>query len=72
MDLRFTYHATVRMREKGISPQAIETWLQLPERVREGDTAIEYDGVVEGRAVRVVVVKGSQPPLVIAVHPIER
>ncbi len=72
MDLRFTYHATVRMREKDIKIQDVETVLQHAEQERVGDSAIEYDGVVEGRAVRVVVVKGSQPPLVITIHPIER
>ena len=72
MELRFTYHATVRMQETGISLQEIQAVLLQPERMHAGETAVEYDGTVAGRGIRVVVVTGSEPPLVITVHTIAR
>ncbi|MGE0135559.1 MAG: hypothetical protein AB7L91_08020 [Dehalococcoidia bacterium] len=36
-----------------------------PHTVTPGETAVEYDGIVGGRALHVIVVRDSEPPLVI-------
>jgi hypothetical protein len=70
--IRLTDHAARRMRRREISHEDIEAILANPTRTDVGETAVEYDGTVRGRPLRVVVVKGSEPPLVITVHELDR
>lgn len=37
-----------------------------------GVTAVEYDAIIGGRPIHVVVVRGSDPPLVITLYPRNR
>ncbi len=73
MELRLTVHAQERMQEQEITLQDVIPIITSPKAMKIGETAIEYDGVIkDGRSVRVVVVKGSSPALVITVHEIDR
>ena len=69
MEIRFTQHALDRMSEpdRMISRADVERALTQPDAVVTGPTEVKYDRVVDGRPIRVVVVPGSDPPLVITV-----
>lgn len=68
MELRFTNHARKRMEEHNLFEADVVAVISTPERVITGTTAIEYDARIRGKPVRVVVVKESDPLLVITVH----
>lgn len=69
IDLAFSNHANVRMRQRNITLEDIANTLVSPTAVREGGTAIQYDGVAEdGRPIAVVIAKGTNPPKVITVE----
>ena len=67
MELRLTAHAETRMQERHVSRAEVEAVLERPEHVTVGETAVEYDGIVGGRQIVVIVVRESSPPLVITV-----
>jgi hypothetical protein len=46
--------------------------LTEPEETTIGQTAVEYDAIVDGRPLHVVVVRDSAPPLVITVFDKDR
>ena len=71
LDLAFSKHANERMWQRNITLEDIANTLESPRAVRDGQTAIEYDGVTEdGRPFRLVIAKGSNPPKVITVEEI--
>ncbi len=63
--IRFTSHALDKMEEREITPDEVAAVVASPRAVTTGETAVEYDGVVSGRALHVIVVRDSEPPLVI-------
>lgn len=62
---RFTNHATEQLEEREISREEVAAVIDAPLRVTIGATAVEYDGVVGNCELHIVVVRGSDPPLVI-------
>lgn len=60
------------MEQREISVEEVTAVLDEPERSAAGATAVEYDGVVAGRALHVVVVRGPDQPLVITVYEPDR
>ncbi|MDE2669425.1 MAG: DUF4258 domain-containing protein [Chloroflexota bacterium] len=67
--MRITYsrHARDQMEERAITEQHVEQVLAFPDRLVEGVTADEYNAVVEGRPLRVVMARNTDPSLVITV-----
>ena len=72
MDLQITRHAQERMAEQGISRADVEALLERPERTETGETATIYEATVDGRPLRAVVVRDSQPPRLITVFEVTR
>lgn len=68
MNMRLTDHANRRMADEGIAREDVETAISQPERTDVGETAIEYYLTLRGRTIRVIVVRDSNPPLVITTH----
>jgi hypothetical protein len=56
------------MLRRGIDRQTVEAALDRAHAIEIGPTAVIYDGDVDGRPLRVVVVRRSRPGLVITVH----
>ena len=71
MEIRLTTHAAKRMREYGISRDQVERALDEVVATEIGGTAVAYDGTVDGRVLHVIVVRDSEPPLVITLWPVE-
>ena len=65
--VRFTNHALDKMDEREITVEEVAAVIASPQTVTAGETAVEYDGIVGGRALHVIVVRDSEPPLVITV-----
>jgi hypothetical protein len=70
MPIRLTNHARARAEQFHVTRSDIEHLMAEAHDVRIGESAVEYDGDLRGMPLRVVVVKESDPPLVITVHPI--
>ena len=68
MRLRFSHHARERMGEQGITREMVGRVLAGHEKRFEGDTANEYEAVVNGRLLHVVISASSQPAIVITVY----
>jgi hypothetical protein len=72
MGLRYTTHALEQLVEREISRSEVEAVVLAPLGVEVGDTAVEYDGLASGlasgRPLHVVVVRGSEPLLVITAY----
>jgi hypothetical protein len=68
MGLRYTTHALEQLVEREISRSEVEAVVLAPLGVEVGDTAVEYDGLASGRPLHVVVVRGSEPSLVITAY----
>ena len=69
---RYTAHARRKVAERGITPEMVSATIAASGRRTVGRTAVEYDGIIDDRPIRVVVVKDSDPPLVITAHWIDR
>ena len=67
--MRFAYsgHARDQMVDREITAQHVERVVEYPDRLVEGVTADEYNAVVDGRPLRVVIARNTEPPLVITV-----
>lgn len=66
----YSRHARERMRQRGISDQEVEHVIQNPELsypTREGNTILE--GTYQGRRIKVIIVRDSDPPHVITTAP---
>ena len=64
---RFTNHALDKMEEREISREEVIVALESPLSVTIGATAVEFEGVVQGRELHIVAVRDSDPLLVITV-----
>ena len=67
--MRFAYssHARDQMVERAITREEVEQVLGSPDTLIEGVTADEYNAVVDGRALRVVLARNTEPRRVITV-----
>ena len=67
MRIAYSRHARDQMVDRAITERHVEQVLALPDRLVEGVTADEYNAVVEGRPLRVVMARNTDPRLVITV-----
>ena len=67
MRVAYSRHARDQMVDRAITLRHVEQVLASPDRLIEGVTADEYNAVVDGRALRVVLARNTEPPLVITV-----
>ncbi len=67
MRIAYSGHARDQMVDREITAQHVQQVLDYPDRLVEGVTANEYNAVVDGRPLRVVVARNTEPPLVITV-----
>ena len=67
MRLAYSSHARDQMADREITGQHVEQVVRYPDRLVEGVTADEYNAVVDGRPLRVVIARNTEPPLVITV-----
>ncbi len=67
MRVGYSRHARDQMVDRAISRQEVMQVLTSPDRLVEGVTADEYNAMVNGRPLRVVVARNTEPPLVITV-----
>jgi hypothetical protein len=63
----YSGHARDQMADREITAQHVQHVPDFPDRLVEGVTADEYIPVVDGRPLRVVVARNTEPPLVITV-----
>ena len=73
-DIRFDPHALLRMRQRGITERQVRRVLRDPIAVyparplpHRAARAVVYVGRIDGRDLRVYVLEGSEPPLVLTV-----
>ena len=71
MEIRLTYHAQLRMEQRGVSRPQIERVIEDPERVALHPRSVLYDGIIDSRTLRVVTTRESGVELVITVWWIE-
>lgn len=71
MEIRLTYHAQLRMEQRGVSRPQIERVIEDPERVALHPRRVLYDGIIDSRTLRVVTTRESGVALVITVWWIE-
>ncbi len=67
MRIAYSRHARDQMVDRAITERHVEQVLAFPDRLVEGVTADEYNAVVEGRPLRVVMARNTDPRLVITV-----
>lgn len=65
--LRYTGHARARMLEAMVEAFEIQATVANPDEVTVGELLVSYDAVIGGRRVSVVLLKDSDPPLVVSV-----
>ena len=59
------------MEEQGITREMVAAALASPAATVEGDTATEYEAIVNSRLMRIVLAAGRAPSLVITVYWVE-
>ena len=67
MRVAYSRHARDQMVDRAITLRHVEQVLASPDRLIEGVTADEYNAVVDGRALRVVLARNTEPRLVVTV-----
>lgn len=67
MRLAYSSHARDQMADREITARHVEQVVQYPDRLVEGVTADEYNAVVDGRPLRIVIARNTEPRLVITV-----
>ncbi len=72
MELRFTSHARRAMVDRRITHEMVVATINGARAIEVGRTATIYDAEVDARLLRVVVVRGSYPPIVVTVHERDR
>ena len=70
--VRFARHALQRLARYGVRRDEVLGIIESADDVTIGATAVEYDAHVGDRLIHVVVVRGSDPPLVITLYPRNR
>ena len=68
MEVRLTNHAIQRIEDAGLSIEDVAYIIEHAEQTPVGTTADEYDATLRGTLYRAVVVKDSEPPLIVTVH----
>lgn len=71
MEIRLTYHAQLRMEQRGVSRPQIERVIEDPERVALHSRRVLYDGIIDSRTLRVVTTRERGVALVITVWWVE-
>lgn len=71
MEIRLTNHAVEGIEDAGLTHADVASIIEHPERSMPGETADQYDATVRGILYRVIVVKGSKPPLIITVFEVK-
>ena len=71
MRLRYSHHVDVRMEEQGITREMVAGALASRAATVEGDTATEYEAIVNSRLMRIVLAADRAPSLVITVYWVE-
>ena len=72
MRLAYTGHARDQMVERAITARHVEQVLASPDSLIEGVTADEYNALVDGRSLRVVLARNTEPRLVVTVMIVSR
>lgn len=72
MRIAYSRHARDQMEDRGITSRHVDQVLASPDRLVEGVTADEYNAVVEGRPLRVVLARNTEPRVVITVMIVSR
>jgi hypothetical protein len=68
MEIRLSNHASEGMTDAGLTREDIVHIIEHAERTELGTTADEYEATLHGTLYHVVVVKDSNPPLIITVY----
>jgi hypothetical protein len=68
MEIRLSNHAIDGMADAGLTREDVADIIEHPERTERGTTADEYEATLRGALYHVVVVKDSDPPLIITVY----